>query len=90
MPQGQELVWWIVILFCLGFMCWWPYRELRKLTAAPSEEECPRCGRTVEFIDMHVRYCKGQLARRNPLSQSIATKTFKKGENKDELEDLFP
>lgn len=104
MPVGQELAWWITIVSCLAFMTWWPWYQFHRYIKAhePQEEECTRCGRMVESLDFHLRYCKGQIARRNPLrgNRSIITKTFKKGESIEkigakqkkpgELEDLFP
>lgn len=78
---------WTVIICCLVFMCWWPYHLFQEhmRTHEPQEEECPRCGRMVEHIDLHVRYCKGQITRRNPLSVSTVFKSFKTGENVDKL-----
>ena len=101
MPQGQDLAWWIVIFFCLGFMCWWPWYQAmkREREGLANPEECPRCGRLTETLDLHVRYCKGQAVRRNPLggNRSIIQRAMKRGEvkdvvgkKKDDLEDLFP
>ena len=87
MPRGENLFDWIVIASCLAFLCWWPYQQLRKLEKARegTMEDCPRCGRQVQHIDLHVRYCKGQLARRNPLSGALSTihRSFRARENVD-------
>jgi hypothetical protein len=86
-PRGENLFDWMVIVACLAFMFWWPYYQFRKLEKErdPALEECPRCGRQVQHIDLHVRYCRGQIVRRNPLSGALSTirKSFRPRENVD-------
>ena len=101
MPRGLELVYWTIILFGLAFMCWWPLHNIRKMEreGLANPEECPRCGRMTETLDLHIRYCKGQAVRRNPLggNRNVITRALKQGENVDklkpkkegELEDLY-
>lgn len=87
MMTGPESIWVFIVMCCLAFPIFWNYYWLRRIEKEqrPQSEECPRCGREVEFIDLHLRHCRGQLARRNPLSGALSTihKSFEPGKNVD-------
>jgi hypothetical protein len=94
MPHGMNLLWDVLSLALISFMVWWPWHCIKEdeRRREPQPDECPRCGRMVEYIEMHIKRCNGQLVRRNPLSGSLSTmfRSFQKSENVDVLKETKP